>query len=1616
VAPAQDSSGIPIRDGEEIVEMRTRTSRTFRAGGGYRSEFATGSMHHRDRQGRWQPIDTTLVASGAKWRTKANNAAVELPSSLRDPVVIDKEGARLSFRLRGASGAAPRVAGTAADYAEALPGVDVAYQSGPDALKETFTLKRPGTATTFTFDVATSTGLRLEQRGNAAVVLDAAGNEVFSLAPPFMDDAGGAHSDAVAMRVSPDGSTITLEADRTWLAHPLRQWPVVVDPYTNINPNPDCHISSSAPTTAQCTATTLKVGYDGISAKHRALLMFPEFASTIRQDAIVQDVVMHLSELSSTTGLGVNATAHKLTRTWTSAATWNTFDGTTAWTAAGGDFGGAEGPAHHVGDGASRHEWYLRDLVAGWVDGTAPNQGILLKTDEGAVANVVTFASNEHATSADRPILSARWEDRLGLTQGMSYDRFKVDDRTTVHVNLGNGNVVVEARDLQMRGTGLDATFTRYFNSRMGNGLENGLNWTSDGGMSVHLDVLGDRFVQFNAPSFSQDVFRKNGTNWDPPPGVDAKLEPNLDGTDTYRVTWNKSKERWVFKTFVGPEEHTLWKKTDRNNNTITYNYDANGEWDSITDTQGRTITIGHDANNNINSVTDHTGRTWTYAYDNSVGIKRVSSYTNPLNQRTDYEYDATGRISRIKNVTDNRSVKLGYDATGRLATFTQVTDNVNDTGPTTTYAYDVNWLTPNQASLETDTAGWNQGTSSSITRSTAQASDGTAGLAATAGGASMAVHTDHATMPATAGKTYSGTLASRAATAADPVAAQLRWVNSSGALISTTTGTAATDTTTGWTTVTASGIAPAGTAFVSLGATWTGTTSGDVHYVDKAGLLSGRRTHWSPGAGRALPSKCAGLLANRVTDPRGNATVNCYDTKARVSVTMDALGHLRSKEYNNNDDPTSFSGDTASAVHTLNYDSNKNLTSMTAPPSAGGQTGATTTFHYPGTGLVHQPDSRTDDGGNCRAFTYDTVGNMTDVHDGLTPNVNGDCAGQTGTVHFKNDYNTDGTLEWQQAPGGNCTPVAPNPKVRCTTYTYTYAAATPGPPVLERIVITHPSPLGAETIDFDTLGRPVTVTDGRGTVTRTTYDVLDRVTQVRYDNTTTCASTSTCTTWTYDADGNVTQRVDNTGTTTFTYDLARRMTKKATPDTTSHCSGQGGITFGWDASGNMSTMCDAGGTVAYQYNEVNKLCWQLVGTSANTCASAPAGSVTFAYDNDDRRTSTTYPTSPAVVMAAEYLPSGQVKKIEATRTVSGVTTVLSRRSYTYTVGTKDTLLRRTETDGVASKVVAYTYDASNRLTRAQTTSGGTDDHQYGYDANGNRTSLTVNGGTTTTYGFNEANQLTSGAPTTPTFDGAGNETKGPDNRTAAYNSKGQTSSITPSGGTALNFTYADADSTERTAAGATTYADTPLGIGMSRTGGTNTYYTRDDDGTLVSQRIGATTYYYVFDGLGSVLHLVDTSGNVAATYGYDPYGGTTATGTAAAGNPFRFASGHLDSTGLYKFGTRYYDAAYGRWTQRDPIAGDIGIPGTVNRYAYVGCDPVNDTDPSGRLSRGTRCGLLVGATFVGGTGFFIGGVLSGGLIAAFGGGVLAAGSTVAYHREKCDKTWVRDVANYFFQ
>jgi RHS repeat-associated protein len=111
----------------------------------------------------------------------------------------------------------------------------------------------------------------------------------------------------------------------------------------------------------------------------------------------------------------------------------------------------------------------------------------------------------------------------------------------------------------------------------------------------------------------------------------------------------------------------------------------------------------------------------------------------------------------------------------------------------------------------------------------------------------------------------------------------------------------------------------------------------------------------------------------------------------------------------------------------------------------------------------------------------------------------------------------------------------------------------------------------------------------------------------------------------------------------------------------------------------------------------------------------------------------------------------------------------------------------------------------------------------------------------------------------------------------------------------------------------------------------------------------------YVHDGTGNPTVLVTSGSYRAFAYSYDPYGVPTLTadsgGNGTSQNPYTFKNGVQErTTGWIHYGARWYDPTTGRFTQQDTMDAPLD-PHNANRYAYAGGDPVNVSDPSGRIA-----------------------------------------------------------------
>jgi len=152
------------------------------------------------------------------------------------------------------------------------------------------------------------------------------------------------------------------------------------------------------------------------------------------------------------------------------------------------------------------------------------------------------------------------------------------------------------------------------------------------------------------------------------------------------------------------------------------------------------------------------------------------------------------------------------------------------------------NVLSPNQASLETNTTGWEATTNCAIARSTAQASIGSASLEVTASAAGDAVAstTIGTKFLVTANQEFSAIADFKAGSTTRSCQVGIRYLTTTGTTISTTFGTAVSATSSAFVTANATVLAPPTATHAQVFVKIVSASSGGVHYVDKIAFHAG--------------------------------------------------------------------------------------------------------------------------------------------------------------------------------------------------------------------------------------------------------------------------------------------------------------------------------------------------------------------------------------------------------------------------------------------------------------------------------------------------------------------------------------------------------------------------------------------------------------------------------------------------------------------------------------------------------------------------------------------------------------------------------------------------------
>ncbi|WP_165371453.1 RHS repeat domain-containing protein [Pseudolysobacter antarcticus] len=536
--------------------------------------------------------------------------------------------------------------------------------------------------------------------------------------------------------------------------------------------------------------------------------------------------------------------------------------------------------------------------------------------------------------------------------------------------------------------------------------------------------------------------------------------------------------------------------------------------------------------------------------------------------------------------------------------------------------------------------------------------------------------------------------------------------------------------------------------------------------------------------------------------------------------------------------------------------------------------------------------------------------------------------------------------------------------------------------------------PIATTNITRDSWGKPTSLQ--RGGVTRSrTYNSN----QLLY---TTTEPENGTTTYGYDGAANVTS-INHNGASTETlgYDARNRL------KSVSYSTGDPSVAMTWRTDSQLDTATRGNVTLTRGYDGAG------LPTSESYVIGSATYDLTYGYDLDQHLSSLTYPdntvinynpnvfgqptTSGSYATGASYYANGAINGFSYGNGIAHTSSQESRQLpytvtdagvYSYKYGYDGNANPTSITDQLSgTNTKALTYDAGNRLhttnasslwgnttftydTQDNLTADSTGSLSYTIDGS-NRLSNATIGGVSTALTYDTRGNLsqkgTGSTATNYTFDGSNELTKvvqGGNTYTYSYDASGRrataTTSVMGSSGLVPTLQVASIyDIGGHLVYEASTANPNPdlifaNGFEPAVSPSTTTkYFYLGSHAVAKDSKNGAidTLLYLHTDPLGSPVAQTSTTGAIAGTTTYLPYGGryaSTGTGNSAG---LGYSSHYLDASGLIYMRARYYDPQLHRFISGDPNGVDAGTALNYNRYSYAGNSPYAKYDPSGRES-----------------------------------------------------------------
>jgi len=255
------------------------------------------------------------------------------------------------------------------------------------------------------------------------------------------------------------------------------------------------------------------------------------------------------------------------------------------------------------------------------------------------------------------------------------------------------------------------------------------------------------------------------------------------------------------------------------------------------------------------------------------------------------------------------------------------------------------------------------------------------------------------------------------------------------------------------------------------------------------------------------------------------------------------------------------------------------------------------------------------------------------------------------------------------------------------------------------------------------------------------------------------------------------------------------------------------------------------------------------------------------------------------------------------------------------------------------------------------------------YNDNGNVTQIVENATLTTNYQYDALNRLTAIERSTGESVNYQYDTRGNRIQTAGitldetdfipgeftYSNWEELTSFAIDGGDTYTYQYdAEGLRTYKTGPSSTTKYHYDLsGRVIAESNGAGNVTAQNIWGhKMLARKIGAAYYYYLYNGHGDVVQIVNESGAIVNSYTYDEWGNIR-TISETVSNPLRYCGEYFDEeSGLYYLRARYYDPLIARFITKDSLEGDISNPLSMNQYTYCYNNPLIYADTSGHYTQ----------------------------------------------------------------